>query len=171
MKFRPFYIFERGGSMPYTFQKMTEEQAEHIARCWHYEGKYAFYNIEEDEEDLAGFLNSEMRGDQYFTVMDRGEFIGFFSFHKVNTHTIDIGLGMKPSLTGSGNGLHFVKAGMMFSMRKYNPKFLTLSVATFNERAIKVYKEAGFEVVGTFVQKTNGSQFEFLKMNYICEGI
>ena len=34
-----------------------------------------------------------------------------------------------------------------------------------------MYKRAGFEVVGTFIQKTNGSCFEFLKMNYICKMI
>lgn len=154
--------------MPYTFQKMTEEQAAHIAYSWHYGGKYAFYNMEADEEDLAEFLNSEMRGDSYFTVMDKGKLVGFFSFCKVNNDMIDMGLGMKPSLTGNGKGLSFVKAGMMFSMRKYNPKFITLSVAAFNKRAIKVYKEAGFEVIGTLVQKTNGSQFEFIKMMYTC---
>ncbi|HDR7288647.1 TPA: GNAT family N-acetyltransferase, partial [Bacillus paranthracis] len=27
----------------------------------------------------------------------------------------------------------------------------------------------GFEAVGTFIQKTNGSYFEFLEMNYICK--
>ena len=32
-----------------------------------------------------------------------------------------------------------------------------------------MYKRAGFEAVGTFIQKTNGSCFEFLKMNYICK--
>lgn len=154
--------------MPYTFQKMTEKQAEHIAYHWHYDGKYAFYNMEADEEDLAEFLNSEMRGDQYFTVMDKGELVGFFSFYQAKDNIIDMGLGMAPSLTGSGKGLAFVKAGMMFSMRKYNPKFLTLSVAAFNERAIKVYEKAGFEIVGTFVQQTNGSRFEFIKMMYTC---
>ncbi|MGF2715207.1 GNAT family N-acetyltransferase, partial [Bacillus cereus] len=51
----------------------------------------------------------------------------------------------------------------------YKCDYITLSVAAFNERAIKVYKKAGFEAVGTFIQKTNGSCFEFLKMNYICK--
>ncbi|WP_369900318.1 GNAT family N-acetyltransferase [Bacillus manliponensis] len=154
--------------MPYTFQKMTEEQAKHIAYYWHYDGKYAFYNMEADEEDLAEFLNSEMRGDQYFAVMDKRELVGFFSFYQAKDNSIDMGLGMAPSLTGIGKGLSFVKAGMMFSMRKYNPKSLTLSVAAFNERAIKVYEKVGFEIVGTFVQQTNGSRFEFIKMVYTC---
>lgn len=73
---------------------------------------------------------------------------------------------MKPELTGRGNGLEFTKVGVEYAVLKYNPQEITLSVATFNERAIKVYKKAGFTAVATFMQDTNGSRFEFLKMKY-----
>lgn len=75
---------------------------------------------------------------------------------------------MNPELTGRGLGLGFLKAGLRFAISKYNPKEITLSVANFNDRAIKVYKKAGFECVETFIQYTNGSSFEFLKMKYEC---
>ncbi len=81
---------------------------------------------------------------------------------------VKIGLGMKPELTGKGMGLDFLKAGLSYAISKYNPKVITLLVATFNERAIKVYKKAGFESVETFNQDINGSRFEFLKMKYEC---
>ena len=38
--------------MTYTLQPITQEQAEEIAYNWHYDGKYAFYDMEADEEDL-----------------------------------------------------------------------------------------------------------------------
>ena len=41
--------------MEYTYTVMTQEEAEEIAYNWHYEGKYSFYDIEADEEDLAEF--------------------------------------------------------------------------------------------------------------------
>ncbi|MDR2995250.1 GNAT family N-acetyltransferase [Bacillus cereus] len=155
--------------MGYAFTVMTQKEAEEIAHNWYYEGKYSFYDIEEDAEDLAEFLHDESRGDDIYVVKENSTLIGFFSFCKINNRTVDIGLGMRPDITGNGLGLKFVKAGLDFSKEKYGCNYITLSVATFNERAIKVYKRAGFEAVGTFIQKTNGSCFEFLKMNYICK--
>lgn len=154
--------------MNYTFAVMTQEEAEEIAYNWHYGGEYSFYDIGADQEDLAEFLNDESRGSNTFAVKENGNLIGFFSFCKINNQTVDIGLGMRPDITGNGFGLKFVNAGLDFSKEKYGCNYITLSVATFNERAIKVYKRAGFEAVGTFIQKTNGSYFEFLRMNYIC---
>ncbi|MED0970175.1 GNAT family protein [Bacillus paramycoides] len=155
--------------MGYVFTVMTQKEAEEIAHNWHYEGEYSFYNMEADQEDLAEFLNGEMRGNHTFSVKENDTTIGFFSFCKINNRTVDMGLGMRPDITGNGLGLKFVNAGLDFSKEKYGCNYIALSVATFNERAIKVYKRAGFEAVGTFIQKTNGGCFEFLKMNYLCK--
>lgn len=149
--------------MNYNFNKMTQEQAENIAANWHYEGKYAFYDMAADEEDLAELLNPEERGDKYYMVQKGDEEIGFFCFEDEDD-SVDIGLGMKPEWTGRGLGLDFLKAGIRYAISIFNPGIITLSVATFNERAIKVYKKAGFESVEIFMQDTNGSRFEFLKM-------
>lgn len=145
---------------------MTQEEAREIAYNWHYEGEYSFYDMEADMEDLEEFLNDELRGDTTFVVQDNKVLVGFFSFRKIDNQTVEIGLGMRPDRTGNGLGLKFVKAGLAFSEKKYHPKYMTLSVAAFNKRAIKVYKKAGFEAVGTFVQETNGGRYEFLKMMY-----
>lgn len=163
-------LFIKGDErMGYTYTVMKQEEAEEIAYNWHYEGEYSFYDIEADEEDLAEFLEGESRGNHVFSVKENGTLIGFFTVCKINNGTVEIGLGMRPDITGNGFGLQFVNAGLAFSKEKYGCKYITLSVATFNERAIKVYKRAGFEAVGTFIQKTNGGCFEFLKMNYICK--
>ena len=154
--------------MDYIFKEMTQEQAEEIASTWHYEGEYSFYDISADEDDLAEFLNPEKRAGSYYIVKQNDEELGFFSF-AVEADSVDIGLGMKPELTGRGNGLEFTKVGVEYAVLKYNPQEITLSVATFNERAIKVYKKAGFTPVSTFMQDTNGSRFEFLKMKYDCD--
>lgn len=50
-----------------------------------------------------------------------------------------------------------------FIQSEFKPEKITLSVATFNQRAIKLYRKIGFEDVEPFMQDTNASTFEFLK--------
>lgn len=145
---------------------MTQRQAEEIAFNWHYEGEYSFYNMEADQDDLEEFLNPEARGDSTFAVTKGQDLFAFLSVSQKGK-TVDIGLGMKPNITGKGNGLAFLKAAIDFIKREYEPWKITLSVATFNQRAIKVYKKFGFKEVDKFMQQTNGSTFEFIKMEYV----
>ncbi|WP_404450953.1 GNAT family N-acetyltransferase [Virgibacillus necropolis] len=150
--------------MAYKFAKMNQQEAENIAYNWHYAGEYAFYDIQADEEDFNEFIDPEQRGDKIFVVMEEDEIVGFFSFNQTSPTTIDIGLGMRPNLTGNGNGLAFLEAGLAFARSEFNPEIFTLSVATFNQRAINVYKNAGFVEIEIFMQKTNGGNYEFVKM-------
>ncbi|WP_241654828.1 GNAT family N-acetyltransferase [Sporolactobacillus shoreae] len=140
-----------------------------MAFNWHYEGDYSFYDMEADEEDLNEFLNPEMRVNSTFAVTNDNELIAFLSVDKIDDAAFEVGLGMEPILTGRGLGKEFLMAAMDFVKSKYEPKKITLSVATFNQRAIKVYRKVGFKDVDTFMQDTNGSTFEFLKMEYKCE--
>lgn len=152
--------------MEYNFEIITQEQAEIIAYNWHYDGEYYFYDMEADKEDLVEFINPEKRDGSTFVVTNKNEIIGFFSFIKVDYNTINIGLGMRPDLTGKGTGQKFLKAGLAFAKSKYTPEKITLSVATFNQRAIKLYLKMGFKEVNTFMQDTNGNSFEFMRMIY-----
>ncbi|BAH42286.1 MULTISPECIES: GNAT family N-acetyltransferase [Brevibacillus] len=154
--------------MAYKFSILTQEQAENIAFNWHYDGEYSFYDMEADKEDLDEFLNPEERGDSTFAVTKENELFAFLSISKVTDRIFDIGLGMRPDLTGKGNGIEFVRAGINFIQSEFKPEKITLSVATFNQRAIKLYRKVGFKDVKTFMQDTNGSTFEFLKMVYEC---
>jgi [ribosomal protein S18]-alanine N-acetyltransferase len=152
----------------YTFKPMTQSQAEFIAYHWHYEGEYSFYDMESDKEDLVDFLDPESRGDTMFSVYEGEGLAGFFSINKTGAGIYDIGLGMRPDLTGNRRGSKFLTAGMGFVKFRFSPVKITLSVARFNERAIKVYRKIGFQDVETFNQNTNGDTFEFLKMEYVC---
>ena len=69
---------------------------------------------------------------------------------------LDVGLGMRPDLTGQGLGLDFVRAGLRFARDTYVPPAFRLTVATFNRRAIKVYERAGFEPVRAFGDRGTG---------------
>jgi ribosomal-protein-alanine N-acetyltransferase len=154
----------------YLFKQMTQEDAEIIA-SWKYDGDYSFYDITSDEEDFELFLDSKKRGDHYFAVYDfnneKEELVGFFSFTEEPSGIRDIGLGMRPDLTGKGVGHSFIEAGLCFATDEYVVKTFTLSVATFNQRAIKVYERVGFQAQATYTQETNGGQYEFVKMKKV----
>jgi ribosomal-protein-alanine N-acetyltransferase len=149
--------------MKFDFQPMDRDSARAIAG-WHYDGIYAFYDMEQDLEDLEEFLDPRNWEDHYFAVSDdHGILIGFFSFER-EKEVVIIGLGLKPDLTGKGLGRAFLEAGLGFARKRYRPLTFMLSVATFNQRAINVYRKAGFEDVEVFMNATNGGQYEFLRM-------
>ena len=149
--------------MNYTFSPLTQRQAEQIAYEWQYDGPFAFYDMPNAEDDLAEFLNPEERTEHYFAVLNGEELIGYYVFEP-NAEVVDVGLGMRPDLTGQGNGMAFLDAGLAFVMDRYAPKQIELAVATFNERAIRLYTKSGFEPVERFQQATNGGSYEFMKM-------
>lgn len=122
--------------------------------------------MEADEEDLAEFLNQNKRGNSIYAVTKGNKLVGFFSMSKIVDRTFDVGLGMRPDLTGKGKGIEFLRKGIMFIQSEFKPEKITLSVATFNQRAMKAYRKVGFLDRKTFKQDTNGSTFEFLQMEY-----
>ena len=77
---------------------------------------------------------------------------------------MDYGLGLRPDLTGKGSGSDFVRAGLDFAQSQFSPKTIQLHVAAFNKRAIKVYQRIGFREVEHYMNRTNGGEFEFVRM-------
>jgi len=161
--------------MQFSFTPITENDVQSIS-SWHYEGPYAVYNLSADpEDDPAEMLD---RRSPYFAIRDeQGTLVGFFGFGTCaqpwghdeprlysDEGILDIGLGMRPDLTGKGIGLSFVNAGLEFAKGQFAPEMFRLYVMTFNERAIRVYEHAGFESERTFVQKNMYGENEFLEM-------
>lgn len=150
--------------MSHTFHPLTQEQAELIAFKWRYEGDYAFYNMDADEEDLASFLDADERRNTTFAILEANELIGFVTLQFESADTVSIGLGMRPDLTGSGNGNQFLTLILEWIEVTYRPRTIQLAVATFNKRAIRLYESLGFIPQDTFMQETNGGVYPFLSM-------
>jgi ribosomal-protein-alanine N-acetyltransferase len=91
--------------------------------------------------------------------------VGHFSFKPKDERTVELGLGLRPDLTGRGLGASFIAAGLEFGRERFAPERFVLSVATFNERAIKVYERAGFARVRVYMHATAGAEWEFLEMS------
>jgi [ribosomal protein S18]-alanine N-acetyltransferase len=162
-----------------TFRPMTEAEAREIA-AWRYDGPYAFYNTPEGAADDPGYLRELLDPDNpYYAALDsQGGLIGFLAFGgpaQVGTpeerseayggeEALDVGLGLRPDLTGRGLGLAFVEAGLAFARQRFSPARFRLSVATFNRRAIRVYEGAGFRRVRAMSLASSGGPREFLIM-------
>jgi ribosomal-protein-alanine N-acetyltransferase len=146
----------------YRFRLMSDEEAARISG-WHYEPPYDFYDATSDPDDLEELLDPKRRKDAYFSVFDGSVLVGFFQFEREGT-TVDVGLGMRPDLTGRGLGVRYLLAGLEFARERFSPEHFTLSVATFNERAIQVYERAGFRRGNEYKHYTNGGEYLFLSM-------
>jgi len=158
---------------------MNDAEAYEISG-WRYPPPYDFYDPAGDEEDLAELLDPGKRRDHhYYSAFSDDDLVGFLCFGAgarvpglpyEDDGSLDIGLGLSPDLTGRGLGLAFLGAGLGFARARFAPDRFRLSVATFNERAIKVYERAGFRPVGTFVQHAEGGRHPFLLMTREAQG-
>lgn len=151
--------------MPFRFEPLRWNDARAISR-WRYEGVYAFYDQEALPMLSLALFRPLLRalGLEAFVVFDdAGERTGIFTFTQ-RGDVVEIGLAMRPDLTGRGMGLAFVAAGLDFARARYAPRRFTLDVATFNERARRVYERAGFKPLETFTRRMNGGLHEFLAM-------
>jgi [ribosomal protein S18]-alanine N-acetyltransferase len=151
---------------------MNDEEARAIV-SWRYEAPYDFYDMAKDPEGLEELLGTPERRRGYYAVRAGDELVGFFSFGPggqlpsfdyPDDGSLDVGLGLRPDLTGRGLGLEFLLAGLEFGRRHFAPAGFRLAVATFNERAIQVYERAGFRRVEIFTHHTNGGEYPFLLM-------
>ncbi len=142
---------------------MNQNEVEKVI-SWKYEGVYAFYDMEADMEDLREFREFAAQNKNYWSVYEKEMLVGFFSYHDQELNEVEIGLGMNPEWVGQGYGLSFLKAGIEKAIDLYHPNSLSMSVAEFNKRAIKVYQKAGFIKKNTFFQCTNGGMYPFVSM-------
>ncbi|MED1598874.1 MULTISPECIES: GNAT family N-acetyltransferase [Bacillus] len=152
--------------------KLTEAEAKEI-NTWQYEELYSLYSFSGSEETIEELLD----GTYYGCCNEHGELIGYFCFGEnaqvpggrnaklyVGEDTVDIGLGMKPELTGRGLGKAFLQAGINLAEEQIQPDRLRLSVAGFNKRAIRLYQQVGFVAEKTFDDRGR----EFILMTYSC---
>jgi [ribosomal protein S18]-alanine N-acetyltransferase len=148
----------------FLFRAMSSADAERIAR-WQYPEPYSFYDSSTDPDDLAELLNPTTRAEEYVAVDDEtGTLIGFFQYKQPHGPSIEVGLGLHPDWTGRGLGASFVEAGLEYARRRLAPEQFTLSVASFNRRAITVYERVGFVACRVFTHRTNAADWEFVEM-------
>ncbi len=148
---------------PWTFTPMTQGEAEEIAG-WHYPAEYAFYDADFVSEGLGELLDPEQRRDEYHAARNAdGELEGFAQISPAAGGATEIGLGLRPDLTGHGLGQAFT-AAVIDLARRQGAGRITLAVAAFNARAIRVYERCGFVETGRHTRRLGDRDWEFVDM-------
>jgi RimJ/RimL family protein N-acetyltransferase len=146
----------------YHFAPLTEADARAIAG-WRYDGAYSAYNSPPGEAGDAVRAMLDL-ANRYFAARDQDfGLAGFCCFGPdarvpcgayADESVLDVGLGLRPDLTGRGLGPTFVEAIAAFAGTQLGHRRLGLTVAAWNRRAIRAYEKAGFRTVRTFTRST-----------------
>ena len=148
---------------------MTADDVE-VMRTWHYPEPYQTYDLDSDPDDVDLMLADIEAGERWFSVMgpDLDELVGFLEFVRLDRE-IEIGLGLRPDLTGLGLGASLVDSGLAFACERWSPSTFTLDVFPWNQRAIKAYEHAGFERGEVYVRRFDGGiERRFLRMSRLA---
>lgn len=155
--------------MKIVFRPMDETAASAIVQ-WKYEPPYEVYNFSlEDREDFIRYL-VEPENALYGMFAEDGDLIGFCGFGKdgqvpggdYTSEALDIGMGIRPDLTGQGKGSEYVEAVLDFGRRAFQSAKLRVTIAEFNLRARRVWEKAGFQTMETFYREGKEQQFVIL---------
>jgi ribosomal-protein-alanine N-acetyltransferase len=167
----------------YTFVPMQREYAAAIVDTWKYEKEYSIYDYSNEADHM---LDEEGWGRGIFAVLNQaGDLIGelsieFFDAQGEYTDYRDfddkalldgremwIGFGLRPDLVGQGFGVKFVLACVEYAVQtcQYRGESIRLGVATFNQRAIKTYQRAGFQIFDHSMGEISGKTFECVYMH------
>lgn len=158
--------------MQYQIHAMDEQTAAEIIH-WYYDPPYSLYNLDGDESEIESMLD----GYHFAVRTDQEGLVGFFCYGLCaqvpggrarglygGKRVLDIGLGMRPDLTGKGLGQSFVKAGIEFAITRWRPLAMRLTVASDNLRAIKVYERLGFSVIDSITTRAPHGRQDYLLM-------
>ena len=150
--------------MKFIFKRMQQDNAMIIADEWKYEEPYSFYDMTADLDDYNELVNESLRNEnEWYDAYINDELVGYFVLY-IEKDNIDIGLGLRPDYCGRGIGKDFLTDIICFIDENYDYDTLSMDVPAFNKRAIKVYKLCGFEETHSFLQKTNGGEYEFIHL-------
>jgi [ribosomal protein S18]-alanine N-acetyltransferase len=142
---------------------MGEDDARAVA-TWRYSGEYSFYDADADADDLAELLDPDEWGRRYFAVDGaEGQLVGFLVI-KLDGDIAELGLGLRPDLTGRGLGASFVETGVRYAADRFAVTQVVLAVAAFNRRALTVYERVGFRKVERYDHATNGGIYPFIRL-------
>jgi len=143
----------------YTISPLSVENAREIT-TWRYDPPYDLYDL--DPEHMSGLLKIDYR---YHQVIDlKGSLVGFCCFgldaqvpggdyHLGEPVVFDIGVGLRPDLTGQGRGTTFVDEILDYGHATYRPKVFRAAIASFNQRSLKTFQNLGFMMQGSFLRE------------------
>ncbi|MBE2220005.1 MAG: GNAT family N-acetyltransferase [Anaerolineae bacterium] len=155
--------------MNLSIQPLTEPQIREFIG-WNYDDPYAIYAMnDENEAAQVAFFSNPVNG--YFAIVaETGSLLGFCNFGAdaqvpggdYSKEAIDVGIGMRPDLTGQGQGADYAQVVFDFARHHYANQPLRATIAEFNKRAQRVCEKHGFEVVDRFERPNDKRPFLIL---------
>jgi len=143
--------------MDLTVQPLEEAHAREILG-WHYEPPYDIYDLGggDPDEIVKSLLNPDYA---YHAILGpEEELVAFCCFGEdarvpggnYGVVALDLGLGVRPDLTGQGQGHVYIRTVLGFARHKYAPRNYRVTIAEFNTRAQRAWTKAGFRRVQRF---------------------
>lgn len=135
--------------MTYSVQPLTPEQGEAMAG-WAYPGPWAVYDVSGPVDPAEGF---------WAVVDEDGEVAGFACFGvearvpglDEQPGVLDVGVGMRPDLTGQGRGRAFAAAVLDHGRDVSGARHLRAVVQDWNARSRALLRGLGFTETGRHV--------------------
>ena len=133
-----------------TIRRVTAEDIRDFA-TWRYDPPYDTYDITLPPEEAVDYFLSPDAG-CHALIGDGDVLVGFCTFGvdgrvpggDYSEPALDIGLGIRPSLTGGGNGRAYVQTVVEYATESFGADRLRVTVAAWNDRARHVWTAAGF---------------------------
>ena len=155
--------------LPIVYRPAKKKHARAFVQ-WQYEPPYDVYNCPPEEVGNAVQYNIDPANNIYAMFDQSKEMIGYCSYGKdarvpggdYSEEALDIGLMIKPELTGQGMGTDFARDVIHNGSRLFGPGKMRVTIAAFNRRAIRTWEKNGFQPIQTF--KRDGDGMEFLIM-------
>lgn len=156
--------------MQLRFRPLTASDVQVFA-TWRYDPPYDIYNIvvsTDELQNLIGYYTDPAC--QAYAIDDHESQDGLVAFCSFGADAqvpggdyskvaLDIGMGVRPDLTGHGLGHAFALAVIQLAERTFAPTHLRVTIAAFNIRAQRVWAKLGFEPVQTFASSYNAMPF------------
>ena len=154
---------------PPPFSPMSQQAAAQIA-TWSYPPPYTLYNHTADNQPRV--IEEMLMGSNAFYVLaampaEPLAFCGFGANARVTggdyvEPCLDIGMGVHPEWTGKGWGITVGELVLRFAEVTYGPGPRRVTIAEFNQRAIRVWTRLGLCQTDRFERSRDGRAFVVL---------
>lgn len=152
-----------------TFRPMDEAGARAVL-AWEYPPPYGLYNTPPERIDGDVLVLLDPANHYYLVHEGEGEPVAYCCYGldarvaggDYAGDALDVGLGVRPDLTGQGRGSELVAAVLEHGRRVFKPAAWRVSIAGSNARAQRVWEKAGFRPVQQFEREMDDLPFVVL---------
>jgi len=138
-----------------------------LVLAWTYSPPYELYNENPArvEDDVRLLLEPQ---NHYHTIHNEvGDLVAYCCFGRdaqvggadYSAPALDLGLMVRPDLTGQGQGFRYAQAVVEFAECNFPRQALRVTIAEFNRRAQRVWHKAGFLQTQSFARTGDKRRF------------